>query len=149
MFFYCFGVISLYLISFRLQIKLRSCIISSWKLTPLRWKWIPLVKPQKDKVTKTTTITTKRKKEMNVIVYANCELTCTKDSSSSLAFISFSNLISAVVSIAPVIQLNISGLEFVCYQMPGLKGSSFLLYLETSIHQHPFVFSGSFLLLQW
>ena len=99
MFFYRFGVISLYLILFRLQTKLRSCIISSWKLMPLRWKWIPLVKPQKDKVTRTTTTTTK--KQMSIIIYASYELNCTKDCSSSFAFILFSNLISAMVSNAP------------------------------------------------
>lgn len=144
MFFYCFGVISLYLIPFRLQIKLRSCTISSWKLMLLRWKWIPLVKPQKDKVTK------KRKQQqqqMNVIIYANYKLNCTKDCSSSFAFISFSNLISAVVSNTPMIQLNTWALEFACSQMPGLRGSSFLFYLEISIHQHPLVFPGPFLLI--
>lgn len=146
--FYCFGVISSYLIPFRPQIKLRSCTISSWKLMQLRWKWIPSVKPQKDKVTK------KRKKnhqqQMNVIIYANYKLNCTKDCSSSFAFVSFSNLISTVVSNTPVIQLNTSALEFVCSQMPGLRGSSFLFYLEIPIHQHPLVFPGPFwLILRW
>lgn len=49
---------------------------------------------------------------MNIVIYANYKLNCTKDCSNSSALISFSNLISAIVSNAPVIPSNISALEF-------------------------------------
>lgn len=79
---------------------------------------------------------------MNRIGFANYKLSCTKDCSSSFALISFSNLISAIISNVPLTQLNISALEFVCSQMPSLRGSYFLFYLETSIYQHPIFFEG-------
>lgn len=77
---------------------------------------------------------------MIIIIYANYKLNCTKNCSSSSALISFGNLISAVVSNAPMMQLNISALEFVCKQMPSFRGGYFLFYLETSILQHPVIF---------
>lgn len=66
-------------------------------------------------------------------------INCTKNCSSSFALISFSDLISAIVSNAPMMQLNISALEFVYSQMPSLPGS-YLFYFETSIHHRPLVF---------
>lgn len=64
---------------------------------------------------------TNKRKQMNIIIHVNYRLNCTKDH--SFALMSFSNLISAMVSNVPMMQLNISALEFVCRQMPSLRGS--------------------------
>lgn len=70
---------------------------------------------------------------MNTISPADYTLNSAQDCGSSFALISPGDLISATVSNASVMPSNVSALESVHSQMPGLRGGCFLSYLETPI----------------